>query len=53
MIAEKTGWDYDKILWGVSWANIRMMLDDAPALKKVKKKKKTMLGSDLIKELGL
>lgn len=30
MLAEKTGWTYHYILHRMAWANIRMMLADAP-----------------------
>lgn len=29
-IAQATGWSVNYILWGLSWANIQMMLADAP-----------------------
>lgn len=52
MLADKTGWSYDTILWRVSWVNIRMMLADAPSMKKVKTQK-PMQGDELAKMLGL
>ncbi len=54
MIAEKTGWTDDYIMWRTSWVNIRMMLADASRMSKNKKPKlKIMQGSDLAKEMGL
>lgn len=54
MIAEKTGWSDEQILWRISWSKIRMMLADAPAMKKAKKNKKQILeGDELAKMLGL
>nr|WP_157535909.1 hypothetical protein [Mucilaginibacter sp. L294] len=52
-IAERTGWTYHYILWGTSWVNIRLMLADAPAMKRVKKQPKKVSGSQLAAKFGL
>ena len=28
-MCERYGWTFDYVLWGVSWANVRLMLTDA------------------------
>ncbi|HBG40089.1 MAG TPA: hypothetical protein DDW85_01580 [Porphyromonadaceae bacterium] len=28
-ILERFGWTYEYLLWGISWLNVRIMLDDA------------------------
>lgn len=58
MIAEKTGWTYEFILDGLPWFTLRMMLADAPGMKKGKKTKqllpvKKVQGDELLKILGL
>jgi len=53
MIAEKTGWSYRFIMWGITWINLKMMLADAPAMKRVKNKVKTIEGDELAKIMGL
>jgi len=52
MIAEKTGWSDDYIMWGITWLNLRMMLADAPG---TTKKPKTIMvdGDQLAKHLGI
>ncbi|WP_017258396.1 hypothetical protein [Pedobacter arcticus] len=39
-IAQDTGWTVHYILWKVSWAQIQMMLADAPGLRKKPKQVK-------------
>ncbi|WP_186462322.1 hypothetical protein [Pedobacter suwonensis] len=52
MIAEKTSWSDDYIMWGISWVNLRMMLADAPGMSK-KKKTTEVTGDELAKILGI
>lgn len=58
LVAEKTGWSYNEIVYKRSWINIRMMLADAPGTKYAKKGKSgrklvMMSGDDLVKKLKL
>jgi len=53
MIAEKTGWSYDYIMWGIPWINIRMMLADAPGMSKKSKQVVEVTGDELAKKMGL
>jgi len=38
-IARETGWTSNYILWHVTWANLQLMIADAPRLKKKTNKK--------------
>lgn len=49
MVAEKTGWSWDEILYKRSWINVRMMLADAPRLGKASKKRRKLKGLDELK----
>ena len=33
-IQKETGWTHDYVLWGESWFNLQMKLNDAPRMKK-------------------
>lgn len=37
-IMERFGWTYDYLLWGISWINIEIMLDDVVRIVDVDKK---------------
>lgn len=46
-IIKETGWTRGYLLWKISWQNVRMMMEDAPRTKMVKKKKKAAAPAEM------
>ncbi|MEJ5316784.1 hypothetical protein [Tenuifilum osseticum] len=52
-IATQTGWSFDHILWGISWATLQLMMADAPRYITKRKNKDLVTLDDARKFLKL